>query len=161
MVSRTCTSSLSLRSQTPATVFTVHTPVLLFPGHRRRSPHTKHLVHWLTCRNIVAREPALTIKRAGIFMLTPVRIFRWVYIDSPGHKHSFLGYGLLLYNDVASSIAYSRQDCCAILHQSPGFLVIKKGVLFSLLKAIMPVSLHITGEFFDRTNTRYVRPEVA
>lgn len=82
--------SFFLGCYAPAAALAMHTPVLLFPGDRRSSLHTENLVHWLTSRGIVAGKPAFTVQWTGVFMLAPIRIFRWVYIYCPSHAHSFL-----------------------------------------------------------------------
>jgi hypothetical protein len=62
-------------SQSPAARFAMQATILLFDRHRRRSFHAENLVHWFPGHNIIVREPAFSIKRAAIFMFTPVRVF--------------------------------------------------------------------------------------
>ena len=64
--------SLLRGCQAPAAVLAVQALILLFPRDGRRPLHAKNLVHRLSGRDIVARKPALTVHRAGIFMFAPI-----------------------------------------------------------------------------------------
>ncbi|GAC1389021.1 MAG: hypothetical protein NVS4B11_06380 [Ktedonobacteraceae bacterium] len=69
-----------LLSETPATGFTLKAFFLLFLCDRGSIFQTEDLIHWFTRRNIVAWKPTLTIKWAGIPMLAPIRVFRWMSV---------------------------------------------------------------------------------
>jgi hypothetical protein len=70
--SRSARVGLLVGGKTPASIFTVHASLLLFPCHGRRALHAEHLVHWFTSRGIVAGKPALPVEWAGVFMLAPI-----------------------------------------------------------------------------------------
>src|SRR5579863_10457644 len=74
-------SGFGFFSDPPTTGFAMKTTFLLLQRDRRSAFHTEHLVHRLACRHIIIGKPAFTIKRASIFMLTPIDIFRWVSFD--------------------------------------------------------------------------------
>ena len=72
---------LLLLRKTPTTGFAMQAAFLFFKSNRRCAFHTKHLIHRLTRKYIVARKPAFAVKWAGVFMFTPIGIFRWIDFD--------------------------------------------------------------------------------
>src|ERR1017187_763464 len=74
-------SSFCFFRDPPTTSFAMKTTLLLLQRDRRSAFHTEYLVHRLTCRHIITGEPALAVKRASVFVLTPINIFRWVCFD--------------------------------------------------------------------------------
>jgi hypothetical protein len=67
-------------SETPATCSALETLVLLFSCDRWSAFETKHLIHWLSRRDIIVRKPTLTVEGTGIFVPTPITIFFWIDI---------------------------------------------------------------------------------
>src|SRR5437016_6069670 len=59
----------------------MQTAILLLGCQRRGVLHAKNLIQWLTRRDIILREPALSVEWATIFMLAPVRAFSRVYFN--------------------------------------------------------------------------------
>src|SRR5260370_32423088 len=65
-------SSFLFLGKAPAACLAVEAAVLLFQGNGGSAFHTKDLVHWFACHNVVMRKPSLTLKWTGIFMFTPL-----------------------------------------------------------------------------------------
>src|SRR5260370_32418602 len=65
-------SSFLFLGKAPAACLAVEAAVLLFQGNGRSAFHTKDLIHWFACHNVVMRKPSLTIQWTGIFMFTPI-----------------------------------------------------------------------------------------
>jgi hypothetical protein len=63
---------LLLIVKAPAACFAAETLILLFSRYWWSAFQTKNLIHWFSCREIVAREPAFSVKWACILMLAPV-----------------------------------------------------------------------------------------
>lgn len=66
--------------ETPATRLTAKTLLLLFLCDWGSILQTEDLIHWFACSNIVTWKPTFAIEWAGIPMLTPIRVFRWMSI---------------------------------------------------------------------------------
>jgi hypothetical protein len=58
--------------RTPTMCFTAKTFLLFFCCDRGCPFEAKDLIHWFSCLDIIARKPALPVKRAGIFMFSPI-----------------------------------------------------------------------------------------
>jgi hypothetical protein len=74
-------SSLLFPCKSPATSFAMEAAFLLLQRNGRGIFHTKDLVHRLTCSYIAVRKPSLAVKRACIFMFTPIWTLGWICLD--------------------------------------------------------------------------------